>query len=218
MKKAGLLSVGIGGLMVAIGLFESRKRNAPMTPIEPVTPLEGDSVAIVARNELRRWAGLNERSPQAETILKEYWASTGQAYPGPDVAWSGAFVNWVIAHSDHPNSLLQSGAHIYYARKAYYDKGIAGRYGAFKPSEVEIEPGDIIVGSRPGGTLTFDDIAHGKDFIPTHGDIVTERTGETIKVIGGNVNDTVSERVVPVNSPHIVAVLRYQHEPNTPSA
>lgn len=213
-RKAGIASGIVAAGMLAIAFFDGKKRMKP----EPLTPVDGNSVSAVAAGEARRWIGLTEKSPTAEPFLREYWASTGQAYPGTDIAWSGAFVNWVIAHSDTPNSLLQTAAHIYYARKAYADRGISGRYGAFRPEEVTIEPGDIIVGARPGGLLTFEDIAHGTDFIPTHGDIVTERIGDTLRVVGGNVNDTVSDRLIPANSPHIIAVLKYQNEPHTTSA
>jgi hypothetical protein len=197
--------------MLAIAALE-RKRMNTLRPDDP-TPIPGDvpGVASIARAEVNRWVGLTENSPAAEPILKEYWASTGQPYPGPAVAWSGAFVNWVVSNSDTPHALLQSGAHIYYARKAYANRGLPGLYGAFKPDEVSIEPGDIIVSPRPGGSLTFNDIAHGTDFIPTHGDIVVGRSGNSLRVVGGNVNDTVSERVVDVSSPNIVAVLRLQH-------
>lgn len=207
MKRAGIAAFAVAGGMLAVAFWEGKKK---VNRLDPVTPLDNPSVASIARSQVSRWMGLTEKSPGAEEILKEYWATTGQPYPGPDVAWSGAFINWVISQSDRAGSLLQSAAHIYYARKAYADRGVSGRYGAFQPNETTIEPGDIIVESRPGGNLSFGDIAHGTDFIPTHGDIVTERNGDTLKVVGGNVNDTVSERVVSASSPKIVAVLKYQ--------
>lgn len=217
-KAAGITAIGIAGVMLAIAALE-RKRMTPVGPNDP-TPIPGEvpGVVSIARAEVNRWVGLNENSPAADAILKEYWASTGQAYPGPGVAWSGAFINWVVSNSDTPGALLQTAAHIYYARKAYANRGIAGLYGAFKSDELTIQPGDIIVSARSGGTLTFNDIVHGTDFIPTHGDIVVSRSGDSLRVVGGNVNDTVSERIVSASSPNIAAVLRLQNVSDTPSA
>lgn len=208
LHKGGLLAIGLGAFMVAIGKLDGKKRSEAVTPVDGAPPLVN-----VARAEAQRWVGLTEKSPEAESILSEYWASTGQAYPGPETAWSAAFINWAVTQADGPDALFKSGAHIYYARQAYRDRGVSGRYGAFRPSEVEIQPGDIIVSGRDGSGLTFDNLTNGGGFISAHADIVIDRVRDTLRVVGGNVNDTVNERAVNANSPNIVAVLRMQREP-----
>lgn len=175
-----------------------------------------DSVVELARGEASLWEDFDESSPRGESRLRDYWAATGQPFPGTETPWSAAFVSWVVRHSNLPSrALVPSGGHIYYAREAYRNRGTVGRYGAFRPDELEaIEPGDIIVSKRPGAAeeLTFSDIEAptAAPFVPAHGDVVVEANGKNLRVVGGNVQNAVTERNVSAASPNIVAVLRYQ--------
>ncbi len=204
-----LIGSGIAGGVVLGALLLRRDEKAPL-----------NAPANVAERELQRWAGVTEHDPAALPILKAYWAATGQAYPdSPDVPWSGAFVNYVVRSSSIPNALLPTGAHIYYARQAYLDRGVPGKYGAYHPTEVSVQPGDIVVRKRSGGDLTFDDIRMSGPMIPSHGDVVTAVGPTAARAIGGNMGpryySTVKSRFITHNGgvitdPAVVAVLRYQ--------
>lgn len=208
--KPSSIALGAGGLLLFLLALSGKKK----TPEIPPVPSVGGGVAGVARGELLRWAGLTETSPAAEPLLRTYWAAAGQAYPGPGTAWSGAFVSWVVSQA-LPGALTPSGAHIYYARRAYLDRGVPGRYGAYRPMEVRVEPGDVLLRGRDE-PLAFSDLTQTtRDFIPTHADIVTEIFGNEARIVGGNVDNAVSERSVPLNGgvvadPAVVAVLKYQ--------
>jgi len=212
-----LIGGGIAGTVV-LGAVLWGKREAGRT--HPTMP------ADVAERELKRWSGLTEHEPAALPLLEEYWASTGQAYPGsPDIPWSAAFVTYTVRASSIPDALLPTGAHVVYARQAYLDRGVPGRYGAYHPTEVRVQPSDIVVRSRPGnegetlGQLTFSDLQRSGAIIPSHGDVVTD-VGETeARAIGGNMGQrgysSVKSRLIPHNGgiitdPDVVAVLRYQ--------
>ena len=204
-----LIGSGIVGTVVLGALLLRRDEKAP-----------SNAPANVAERELKRWSALTEHDPAALPILKAYWATTGQAYPdSPDVPWSAAFVNYVVRSSSTPDALLPTGAHIFYARQAYLDRGVPGKYGAYHPTEVSVQPGDIVVRKRSGDNLTFDDIRMSGPMIPSHGDVVTAVGPTSARAIGGNMGlrhySTVKARLIPHNGgvitdPAVVAVLRYQ--------
>lgn len=179
-----------------------------------------NSVVENALRELERWKNLQESDPAAQSILENYWEATGQSYPGSAVAWSAAMIERCVKNSDNPDALFSTGAHIFYARQAFKDRGVPGKYGAFEPSEVVIEPGDIVIKGRgdteAGKNFSFSDIQKGGNTIETHGDIVTEVSLDGIKTVGGNINNKVEERTVPANNGRlssdtkIIAVLKLQ--------
>lgn len=214
MRNLGL-GLGLGAAALLLLTLGGSRRRSP-TPPSPV-PSVGGSVADVAARELGRWSGLTEDMPQAEPLLRAYWAATGQAYPGPGTAWSAAFVVWVVKHSTAPNALASTGAHIYYARQAYLDRGTPGRYGAYRPEEVQVGPGDILVRGRVAGEpFSFADLTRTtRDYIPTHGDVVVAVSEDEAVLVGGNLDNAVGRRTTRLvggvaADPAVVAVLKYQ--------
>ena len=217
MNKA-LALAGAGALLLLL-VSSMGERDAAIYPPVPRRPAPR-SPAGVAERELLRWQGLTEHDPAAAPILAQYWASVGQNVSDPDVPWSAAFISYTVKSSETPDALTPSGAHIYYARQAYLDRGVPGRYGAYRPEEVAVEPGDIVVRRRAGDSFSFSDLQQsGAGMIKTHGDIVTEVGPTTAQAIGGNMGgigvSTVKERSIPhnggvVTDPAVVAVLRYQ--------
>lgn len=211
-----LFAASIAGIVAIAGSARKRVMAPPAAPTAaaPNSP-PATTVAAVALGEVDRWKGLTEASPAADAILRDYWAATGQPYPGPSTAWSAAFISWVVAHSNVPNALAPSGGHVYYARQAYLDRGKPGRFGAFRLDEVSsIEPGDIVVSSRAADAgavpLIFADLQQPGPFVAAHGDVVVAANGSMLHLVGGNVDDGVTERAASATSPNLVAVLRYQ--------
>ena len=209
IDKKLLIGGGVASAVVLGALLLRRdEKAAPNAP------------ANVAERELKRWAGLTEHDPAALPILKGYWAAAGQAYPGsPDVPWSGAFISYAIRSSSTPDALLPSGSHTVYSHQAYLDRGVPGKYGAYRPAEVRVRPGDIVVRKRAGGDLTFEEVQGGGTVTPSHGDIVTAVGPTSARAIGGNMGlrgySTVKARLIPhsggiITDPAVVAVLRYQ--------
>lgn len=211
IDRKWLIGGGVaGGVVLAAVLLRSRRDDKT----RPTMP------ADIAERERRRWEGLTEHEPAALPLLKAYWEATGQPYPeSPDIPWSGAFVTYTVRQSSIAGALFPSGAHSVYARQAYLNRGVPGKYGAYRPTEVRVEPNDIVVRKRAGGDLTFDDLATSGAVIPAHGDIVTDVGATEARAIGGNMGrrgySTVMSRLIPHNGgvitdPDIVAVLRYQ--------
>ena len=209
----------VGGVLLGTILWRTR-REEPKARSRLLTP------ADVAERERQRWESVTEHDPAALPMLEAYWESTGQPYPGsPDIPWSGAFITHSVRQSSVPDALFPSGAHSVYARQAYLNRGVPGKYGAYRPTEVQVQPNDIVVRKREGGDLTFEDLATSGAVIPAHGDVVTD-VGETeARAIGGNMGprgySAVKSRLIPHNGgiitdPAVVAVLRYQTGPVFP--
>jgi hypothetical protein len=152
--------------------------------------------------------------PEALPLIRSYWEGAGLPFPGVSEPWSGAFISWTVRQAA-PSALVPSGAHVFYARQAYRDKGVPGRYGAYRPNEVRVEPGDILLRGRAEEAPSFEDLRSGSRFIPMHADIVVEVAPASLVAVGGNLDNAVKERVIPhqggvVADPAVFAVLRLQ--------
>lgn len=196
---------------------------APSSPSSSSGAELGGDVSAVARYSLDQWRGLTERDPAAAELLADYWRAVGMPpETGAREPWSAAWVSWVVRHSAYPRALSPAAAHVYYARQALADRaaGRVGRYGAFEPSEVLLEPGDIVLRGRAGHAVTLADLSPSRrDFVPMHGDIVTSVDDASATIVGGNVGDRVAARALPLvgrrvepDSP-IVAVLKLIRAP-----
>ncbi|MEM9487704.1 MAG: hypothetical protein AAGC55_01100, partial [Myxococcota bacterium] len=123
--------------------------------------------------EMRRWRAngkmLVESNAWGKEILQEYWASLGvreEIVAGSqwwsEVPWSAAFVNFCIRSAESAMGLTNTRsvfgkqplrdnmAHAAYAWQALQDRQNrrCGRYWAYRPNEVAVAVGDIIVRAR----------------------------------------------------------------------
>lgn len=144
--------------------------------------------------------GLHEGDPFASQRVHDYWESVGRPSLSGDnheVPWSAAFISWDIESAGVPRDLFCPDA-----RHTIYVERMVGRArtpgAAFIPRQLDqYKPrvGDLICASRAGGTTTLDNLDRG----PGHCDIVVEvRPGE-VQAIGGNVEDSVSRSVFPLD-------------------
>ena len=163
-----------------------------------------------------RWAGLWER-------VGEYWwigqdpgereaAWTGMhdengtlfdAARDGEFAWSAAFISYVMriagAGPDFPYSPNHS---------TYIDAAVSGTtkvVRAFPPQSAAPLPGDLIcTGRGASAKLRFSDLPTSGPF-PAHCDIVVEAAQGSLSVVGGNVDDAVTMKHVPVSATGLLA-------------
>lgn len=143
--------------------------------------------------------GVQER--EAPERINDYWKSVGRpTLSGLDreVPWSAAFISWDIESAGVARDLFcpDSRHTIYVERMAER----ARRPGAaFIPQHLDErapQVGDLICASRDGGDTTLENLNRG----PGHCDIVVEvRPGE-VHAIGGNVGDSVTRSVFPLDA------------------
>jgi len=159
--------------------------------------------------EAEWFRGKKETDNDASERVRTYWVegTETQGISGKNTKqpWSAAFISYLVIKSGGGNRFKGSTAHWKYINRAVKAKlkpqddpeyGFWGHaVNAYKP-----QVGDLIAAWRddPDTTAvektTFEEVVAGKDGYPSHCDIVVAHNGSTIKTIGGNVNNDVSEK------------------------
>lgn len=158
----------------------------------------GQRIAQVALREYERWDFGQLREQQMVSVVGEYRQIAGCVINNPiSAAWSGAFISYVMAEAgvtDFQTSCLHSS---YFART----RDNPATCVAHPMSEVNnINVGDILCACRGSGCPTTFATASGEG----HCDIVVERNGDSIALIGGNVNenvDRITKSISQLNEP-----------------
>jgi uncharacterized protein DUF2272 len=143
--------------------------------------------------------GVQERD--APERINDYWRSVDRPnLSGLDteVPWSAAFISWDIESAGVPRDLFCPDArHTIYVERMVIRARLPG--AAFVPHHVgEHAPkvGDLICASRDNGGTTLENLNRG----PGHCDIVVEVRAGEVHAIGGNVRDSVSRSVFPLDA------------------
>jgi hypothetical protein len=143
------------------------------------------------------WLGMNAGDPDAGWTGKH--DGNGFVFPASqdgEYAWSAAFISYVMRIAGAGRSFPYSASHSDYINAAR--QGTGGLVTAERPTGYAPQPGDLIcLGRGRAGSLRFDDLPAGP--FPGHCDIVVDNTvpGQ-LSVIGGNVDDAVTMKHVPV--------------------
>lgn len=109
-------------------------------------------------------------------------------------AWSAAFVSYVMRMAGAGNRFPYSGIHADYINAARLNPSSLV-ITAERPETYAPRPGDLICMPR-GGRLRFDDLPISR--FASHCDIVVATRPGMLDVVGGNVDNSVSMRHIPV--------------------
>lgn len=180
----------------------------------PATGL-GARAATIAIQEWNKWSqgAIKETAPNMRSVLEDYWVSgTGSGREEPNwwtrVAWSAAFISWVMKKAGAGNAFKYSGAHAVYV-KAAKENRIANNnnpFKAYRVSEMAPRVGDLVCKARSDSGATYDNIGPG---MATHCDIVTGAEANRLTTIGGNVSNSVSRTLVPIDSRGLIISPKY---------
>ena len=141
--------------------------------------------------------GVQERD--APERIADYWASIGKSGRSglDDIPWSAAFISWDIESAGVPRSLFcPDQTHtIYVERLVERARQPGAAFIPHPPQDRAPQVGDLVCAARNGSGTTLDNLNRGAG----HCDIVVEvRPGEA-HAIGGNVGDSVSRSVFPLD-------------------
>ena len=148
------------------------------------------------------WLGLDPSWPQAgwTGIHNE----NGQVFPESqdgNYAWSAAFISYVMRMAGAGSRFPYSEAHSDYINAARRH-GLGSEPGTVITAErVEVyapQRGDLMCYWRGRNAITYDDLP--TDRFPSHCDIVVAVTSFELEVIGGNVDNAVAMKRIPVTS------------------
>ncbi len=122
----------------------------------------------------------------------------GRVFPRDDdgdYAWSAAFVSYVMRIAGAADGFPYAAAHA-----DYIDAALAGRarlLAAHAPDAYAPLPGDLIcMGRGWAATVSLDHLPTTR--FPAHCDIVVARRPDMLDVVGGNVDDAVTMKHVPL--------------------
>jgi len=140
--------------------------------------------------------------------IGDYWSEAlGQKYTGKDrdVAWSAAFISWVMDKSGKLFNVpfKKSSSHstyiIEYVKNRKENK-LTAPFVAYRLNEKSAEIGDLVCYSREGSADLYDRTGGYK----SHCDIVVAKRPNEIEVIGGNVNQSVTKKILSTNNLGVV--------------
>lgn len=148
--------------------------------------------------------GLLEDEGEAVQRVAEYWHAVGKNLTGADCqqAWSAAFISWLMVSTNvPPQDFAPNETHFNYLSFLKERQSRPSPRFLLRPAESEpIAPGDLICAPRGNNNITsIDEIRPG---LAGHCDIVVEVHADDgwAGVIGGNVFNSVSESLIPVDA------------------
>ena len=169
------------------------------------------AIAQIAAEQFRRWrpgdgSALRETSPAASPTLREYYRVgvgahvTDAQMQSPSFQaghpWSAVFVSYVMRIAGAGPAFAYSALHQTYIRAARSNRlrrNIANPFWAFRVTEVAPRVGDLVCAARRASGATYDNIGDPQRRA-THCDVVTDVQPGRVRVVGGNVRQTVGEK------------------------
>src|SRR5471030_324708 len=152
--------------------------------------------------------GMSERSEPLSSRVGDYWGSCGHPeWNGTTTSrpWSGAFVSWVMHQSGvSSTSFAPAGRHGQYLA-TLYDREHSGHGAGFAlhaPNEYAPKEGDLVCSGTAAPTWRYSEsrMAHRLiDNTASHCDVVTGVRGGFVHAVGGNVKDSVTMSLFPVD-------------------
>ena len=149
------------------------------------------------------WLGQDAERPEAAWTGKH--DDAGGAFDARKdyaFAWSAAFISYVMRSAGAGARFPYSPSHATYiniARQMSLNETTGWAITAAAPDAYAPQPGDLICFSRTRRPLRFADLptAHG---FPAHCDVVVAVATQELSVVGGNVDDAVTLKHVPVTA------------------
>lgn len=140
--------------------------------------------------------------------VNRYWRAVGKPrLDGMDCQrpWSAAFMSWVMQSAGVPESQFRrTPAHWIYLVGMIEQASLPGRY--FVPrriKEYSPRPGDLVCAYRsPSRVITVNGYTSARMLqgVSSHCDLVVDKRGRTLEVIGGNVRNSVTKSSLELDS------------------
>jgi hypothetical protein len=187
-------------------LFGSQVDDDPPGTYRPVSPEDKPErqQGLWQRVGEYWWLAMNAGAPEAAWTGKH--DANGIVFPASEdgrYAWSAAFVSYVIRIAGAGARFPYSASHSDYidiAKQMALGQVTGWLISAERPDAYAPLPGDLIcIGRGSARDLSFDDLPAGH--FPGHCDIVVDNAAPgQVSVVGGNVDDAVTLKHVPVTA------------------
>lgn len=158
----------------------------------------------IAKKEWKLWnkpSAWNENSPVRYKDLKRYWDSVGwneNSWSPTGTAWSAAFMSYVVKNAKPKNQFSYSSSHSKYIRQAIQNRKTNNKnpFKGYRLNEKKIDVGDLVCYSRESQTDLYDRTSS----YMSHCDIVTGIGKDYAEIIGGNVGNSVTKKLIPIKN------------------
>ena len=145
-------------------------------------------------------SGARETEEPFAKRVGDFWESDGYSYDGYDTdePWSAVFISYFLKISG-AEDFDGSASHSSYIRQAVQNRKknmLESNYVAYRHHEKEAEVGDLVCYSRMAKTDLYDETSSYK----SHCDIVVQKNSNNIEVIGGNVSNGVTKKIVSTSN------------------
>mgnify|MGYP003637712860 CR=1 FL=1 len=164
----------------------------------------GRKLVDIANKEYSDWDSGNtkETSSSMYSRLKSYWDSIGwkeSRWTPSSVAWSSAFISYIMRKAGAGNKFNYSASHSAYIREARKNReeNNSNPIKAYRVNEKKPNVGDLVCYYR--GTTSSDPFDRDSSY-ESHCDVVVFKDKEKLEVIGGNVGQSVTKKNVPLNA------------------
>lgn len=167
-----------------------------------------DRAIRIARRERDLWQNGRKKETYAsmKPVLRKYWTeglrfsrSFADKMIRDRVAWSAAFISYVIREAGAGDLFRYSSAHWKYIREAKRN-AMSNSSNPFWLFRIDHEDGpfegELICNTRSGSRMTFENAHLITSHRNTHCDIVIERRTDRLVVIGGNKGNSVKEQIL----------------------
>ena len=140
----------------------------------------------------------------------EYWkVGTGQNLTGKDtdVAWSSAFISYIMKKGGAGKKFVYNPSHSKYITDSISNRkrGLVQKpFVGYKLNEYAPKVGDLVCYSRQSG-VNYDS----KYPYKSHCDLVVATRPNEIEVIGGNVNNSVTKKIISTNNKGFITDKKY---------
>lgn len=168
---------------------------------------EVDRLVELAGAEYKRFlfGTRHETHPRSGDRIREYWLSFSSSAEPVSVAWSAAFISFIVKEAELGKSFKFSGRHTDYlsdSKRAKLANDSSRAYWTVRLSERRLQVGDLVgafrTGRDCGSTVRTYDSLPG-DFC-SHCDLVVAIRGGKAITIGGNVSNTIKVKEVPLTA------------------
>lgn len=144
----------------------------------------------------------DEKADPYYKYVRHMWAAIREPYDGrskyasgEDVPWSAAFISWVVRQAGPAYAHFQFAA----SHSVFVNNAIKARitnrrdkpFWGYRITEEKPALGDIIQRNRGTGSYSYSYAENHAEY-SSHSDIVVEVTPDVVRVMGGNVGDTVT--------------------------
>ena len=155
------------------------------------------------------WLGIDaDQSQSAWTGKQDEYGTEFPAGQDANFAWSAAFISYVMRTAGAGARFPYAISHAHYinaARQMSLNQTTGWVVSAERPENYPVKPGDVIcMGRGRASRLKFDDLPTAGGFAG-HCDIVVTAAPGMLSVIGGNVDDAVTMKHVPVTPDGMLA-------------